>query len=99
MQVNTINANKQYGAGIANLSGNRFAVAWTDTSQSADDPAAYVIRCQIFADDGSKVSAEFRVNPVEREIFVRGQVYDATAVVGPPGAIHVPVELSPVPPH
>lgn len=60
--VNTITSGNQVGSSVIALSDGRFAVAWTDLSQSPDDPSMSAVRAQVFNADGSTSGREFRVN-------------------------------------
>lgn len=60
--VNTTTSDYQVGSTVAALAGGRFAVTWTDYSETGDDTSATAIRAQLFNADGSKSGAEFLVN-------------------------------------
>ncbi|MGO4389419.1 hypothetical protein AB4Y85_17965 [Microvirga sp. 2YAF29] len=59
--VNTITAGNQERPQVTALADGRFVVAYTDFSQSPDDPSGGAVRAQIFNADGSKSGAEFLV--------------------------------------
>lgn len=60
--VNTTTAGSQSVSSVLALSDGRFAVAWTDASQSPDDPSFIAVRAQVFHADGSMSGREFLVN-------------------------------------
>ena len=68
--VNTISTNDQWMPTLTTLTDGRFVAAWTDQSQSIDDPSGYAVRAQIFNADGSKSGTEFLVNtnPINNQL-------------------------------
>ena len=73
--VNTTAEGQQFDSAVTSLSGGRFVVTWTDTSETG----GYLwqdIRGQIFAADGTKSGGEFLANTssagVQRESAVTG---------------------------
>ncbi|MBB4041073.1 Ca2+-binding RTX toxin-like protein [Microvirga flocculans] len=60
--VNTTTTSYQFAPTITALPDGGFVVAWTDLSNSPDDPFLAALRAQVFNADGSKVGDEFLVN-------------------------------------
>jgi hypothetical protein len=52
----------QEQAAVAGFPNGRFVVVWTDENARTDDPSGSAVRAQVFAPDGRKLGAEFRVN-------------------------------------
>ncbi|MFN0191471.1 MAG: cadherin domain-containing protein, partial [Aestuariivirga sp.] len=61
--VNGTTAGNQQNASVTVLSNGKFVVVWEDSNPGADD-ADGCIRGQIFAEDGTKLGAEFLVNNI-----------------------------------
>ncbi len=53
--VNTITTGDQARSTVTALADGRFAISWTDTSLSPDDPSNYAVRAQIFDARGAAI--------------------------------------------
>src|SRR5215207_10135204 len=60
--VNTTTTNNQTASAITALSSGRYAIAWSDTSQTGADNSGYAVKGQVFSADGSRWGGEFLVN-------------------------------------
>jgi hypothetical protein len=60
--VNTTTTNTQYSSAVTALADGRFAVTWSDISESGGDTNGMAVRCQIFTSEGVKSGGEFLVN-------------------------------------
>jgi Ca2+-binding RTX toxin-like protein len=60
--VNTTKNAAQFDPDVVVLTDGSVAIAWTDNSQSADDPAGYAVRAQVITADGAKAGPETLVN-------------------------------------
>jgi Ca2+-binding RTX toxin-like protein len=60
--VNTTAVADQTGAHVTALTAGGYVVAWSDYSQSVDDPTHYAVRAQVFNADGTRRGSEFLVN-------------------------------------
>lgn len=59
--VNTSKANDQHQASMTAISGNRYAMTWTDASGQGDS-SSNGIKGQLYDTAGNKIGGEFRVN-------------------------------------
>jgi Ca2+-binding RTX toxin-like protein len=62
--VNSTAGEFQGDPDVTVLSGGRFVVSWTDSSESGSDTTGLAVRAQIFNSNGSKSGAEFLVNTI-----------------------------------
>ena len=60
--ANTTTDNVQGDPTIIGLTGGRFVVAWSDSSQSGGDTSSFAVRAQIFNADGTPFGSEFLAN-------------------------------------
>ncbi|MBX3576074.1 MAG: calcium-binding protein [Rhizobiaceae bacterium] len=73
-QVNTTIADNQSTPDVLAIGDDRFIVAWTDNSQSADDPSDSAIRMRVYQNDGTPVVAESLVNEFTTDLQLQPSI-------------------------
>jgi Ca2+-binding RTX toxin-like protein len=82
--ANSATSLNQENPAITALEGGRFVVTWDDASAIGADTSSYAIRGQVFAQDGTRLGAEFQINSIAANPQVKPRVTslnDGTFVV------------------